>query len=179
MISRVEFTVLGLPQPQGSKTIVQRKGRRPVVREDNPETGPWRSTVTARAQEAMNGRQLRSGPLRLRAVFVFPRPAGHFGTGRNYDRLKSSAPLYCRTRPDVDKLLRAVGDALTGVVFRDDAQLVIVEAEKHYGEPPCAHVIVDELALDDDRVAEPPSASHAAEGPTGTSATHRENFPLI
>jgi crossover junction endodeoxyribonuclease RusA len=153
-LSRVEFTVLGEPQPKGSKTIVQQRGRRPRVIEDNPETLPWRQAVAAAALAAMNGRQLRSGPLRLRAVFVFPRPAGHWGTGRNESRLKPSAPLYCRTRPDVDKLLRAVGDALTGVVFRDDAQLVDVRAEKHYGEPPSAYVVVDELALDDDRAVE-------------------------
>lgn len=153
MISRVEFTVLGLPAPQGSKMVVQQKGRRPRVIEDNPDTKPWRQAVAAAALAAMDGRQLRSGPLQLRAVFVFPRPAGQFGTGRNHGRLKPSAPLYCRTRPDVDKLLRAVGDALTGIVFRDDAQLVIVQAEKHYGEPPCAHVVVEELALDDDRPA--------------------------
>lgn len=152
-LSRVEFTVLGLPQPQGSKTTIQQKGRRPRMIEDNPMTGPWRSTVAAAAQEAMAGRQLRSGPLRLRAVFVFPRPQGHFGTGRNEGILKASAPLYCRTRPDVDKLLRAIGDACTGLVFRDDAQIVIVQAEKHYGAPPCAHVVVEELALDDDRAA--------------------------
>jgi Holliday junction resolvase RusA-like endonuclease len=150
-VSRVEFTVLGLPQPQGSKTVVQQKGRRPRAIEDNPLTVPWRATVAAAAQAAMNGRQLRSGPLRMRVVFVFPRPAAHFGTGRNHGKLKASAPLYCRTRPDVDKLLRAIGDALTGLVFRDDAQVVIVSAEKHYGEPPCAHVTVDELALEDDR----------------------------
>lgn len=153
MISRVEFTVHGEPQPQGSKTIVQQRGRRPRVIEDNPETMPWRNAVAAAGAAAMNGRQLRSGPLRLRAVFVFPRPQAHFGTGRNNGRLKPSAPVYCRTRPDVDKLLRAVGDALTGVVFRDDAQLVIVQAEKHYGEPPCAHVVVEELTLEDDRPA--------------------------
>lgn len=152
-ISRVEFTVHGEPQPQGSKTIVQQRGRRPRVIEDNPETMPWRNAVAAAGAAAMNGRQLRSGPLRLRAVFVFPRPQAHFGTGRNAGRLKPSAPVYCRTRPDVDKLLRAVGDALTGVVFRDDAQLVIVGAEKHYGEPACAHIVVDELELEDDRSA--------------------------
>lgn len=155
-MTRVEFNVLGEPQPQGSKTTVVRAGRRPVMREDNPLTGPWRSTVTAAAVKAMGDRQLRSGPLRLRVVFVFPRPAGHWGTGRNAGRLKPSAPVYCRTRPDVDKLLRAVGDALTGVVFRDDAQVVIVAAEKHYGEPPCAHVVIEELALDDDRPAPEP-----------------------
>jgi len=132
--SRVEFTVLGKPAPQGSKTVGSSSSGRRFVREDNPATAPWKATG------------LLAGPLRLRVVFVFPRPAAHFGTGRNQGRLKPSAPLYCPTRPDLDKLLRAVGDALTGVVFRDDAQLVRVEAEKHYGEPPCAHVLVEELA---------------------------------
>lgn len=152
-ISRVEFVVLGTPQPQGSKTAIQQRGKRPRVIEDNPQTGPWRQVVAAAALEAMDGRGLRSGPLRLRAVFVFRRPAGHFGTGRNAGKLKASAPLYVPKRPDLDKCLRAIGDALTGVVFRDDAQIVISIAEKHYGEPECAHVLVEELALEDDRAA--------------------------
>jgi Holliday junction resolvase RusA-like endonuclease len=150
-MTRVEFTVLGEPQPQGSKTVVQRKGRRSVVREDNPDTEPWRATVAAAAVKAMDGRQVRTGPLRMTVTFVFRRPGGHWGTGRNAGRLKPSAPLYVRTRPDVDKLLRAVGDAISGIVCRDDAQLVVVHAEKHYGEPACAHLVVEELALEDDR----------------------------
>jgi Holliday junction resolvase RusA-like endonuclease len=153
MADRVEFTVLGEAQPQGSKTVGRNHAGDSYVREDNPKTQPWRQAVAAAATAAMDGRQVRTGPVELRIVFVFPRPQGHFGTGRNAGRLKPSAPLYVRTRPDVDKLLRAIGDALTGVVFRDDAQAVIVRAEKHYGEPPCAHVIVEELALNDDRPA--------------------------
>lgn len=154
---RVTFTVLGEPQPQGSKTTVVRKGKRPVMREDNPLTEPWRATVAAAAQRAMDGRQVRTGPLRLTATFVLPRPKGHWGTGRNSGILKPSSPLYVRTRPDVDKLLRAVGDAITGIICRDDSQLVIVHAEKHYGEPACAHIVVDELDLTDDRPVEEPA----------------------
>jgi Holliday junction resolvase RusA-like endonuclease len=151
-VSRVEFTVLGEPQPQGSKTVIQQKGRRPRMIEDNPLTEPWRATIAKAAHAAVDGGELMTGPLRLRVVFVFPRPKGHFGTGRNEGTLKPSAPLYVRTRPDVDKLLRAVGDAITGIVCRDDAQLVEVRAEKHYGEPPCAHVVVDQLDPADDRI---------------------------
>jgi crossover junction endodeoxyribonuclease RusA len=153
MTSRVAFTVLGDPQPQGSKTVVQSKGRRPRTIEDNPLTMPWRQAVAATALEAMGDRQLRTGPLKLTATFVLKRPASHWGTGRNHGQLKPSAPIYCPTRPDADKLLRAIGDALTGVVFRDDVQLVIVHAEKHYGAPACAHIVVEELALEDDRPA--------------------------
>jgi Holliday junction resolvase RusA-like endonuclease len=153
-MNRVEFTVLGEPQPQGSKTVIQQKGRRPRMIEDNPDTAPWRERVERAARAAMDGRQVRTGPQRLSVTFVFRRPAGHYGTGRNAGRLKPSSPLYVRTRPDVDKLLRAVGDAITGIVCRDDSQLVVVHAEKHYGEPACAHVVVEELALEDDRAVE-------------------------
>jgi crossover junction endodeoxyribonuclease RusA len=114
---------------------------------------PWRTAVAAAATTAMDGHELMTGPLQLKVVFVFARPGGHFGTGRNASRLKPSAPAYRDSAPDVDKLLRAIGDALTGVVFRNDAQLVIVQAEKHYGEPPAAHVVVDEISSDDDRPA--------------------------
>jgi Holliday junction resolvase RusA-like endonuclease len=150
--------VLGEPQPQGSKTVIQQKGRRPRMIEDNPGTAPWRERVERAAAAAMTGRHsgyprdLLTGPLELRVTFVFRRPAGHFGTGRNAGRLKPSAPLYVRTRPDVDKLLRAIGDAITGTVCRDDAQLVIVHAEKHYGESACAHIVVEELAVEEDRL---------------------------
>jgi crossover junction endodeoxyribonuclease RusA len=160
MLSRVAFTVMGEPQPQGSKTVIQQKGRRPRMIEDNPDTAPWRERVERAAREAMtmHGDEGTSwfappltGAVELRVVFVFRRPAGHYGTGRNAGRLKPSSPLYVRTRPDVDKLLRAIGDALSGTVCRDDAQVVRVRAEKHYGEQALAHIVVEELALEDDR----------------------------
>jgi crossover junction endodeoxyribonuclease RusA len=116
------------------------------MRESNPATAPWRSTVAAAAIEAMDGRPQLAGPLELRALFVFARPSSHFGTGRNHERLKPSAPIYRWTKPDLDKLLRAIGDALTGIVYRDDARITIVRAEKHYGDGPAfAHIVVTEL----------------------------------
>jgi crossover junction endodeoxyribonuclease RusA len=139
-MTQLAITILGEPAPQGSKT---RAGT--GMREANPATAPWRATVTAAASEAMTGRLPLVGPLEIRAVFVFPRPASHWGTGRNIQRLKPSAPAYRSSKPDLDKLLRAIGDALTGIAFRDDAQLVIVRAEKHYGSPPCAHIEVSEI----------------------------------
>lgn len=140
-MSKIAFTVLGEPAPQGSKVRVHARG----LREANPATAPWRATVASAALEAMDVEPTLIGPLELRATFVFHRPAAHFGTGRNAGTLKTSAPAYRSKTPDIDKLLRAIGDALTGIVWRDDAQVVIVHAEKHYGSPPCAHIVVEEL----------------------------------
>src|SRR5262245_27972633 len=127
---RVEFTVLGEPVPQGSMRSLG--AGRPTVHANRRELEPWRQAVAAAALEAIRGRPILVGPLELRATFVCARPKSHYRTGRHAGELKPSAPAYSATRPDLDKLLRSIGDALTGIAFRDDAQLVVVHAEKHY-----------------------------------------------
>ena len=42
--------------------------------------------------------------------------------------------LFCNKRPDIDNLLKAVFDALNGVLYRDDAIILKVSAKKAYGE---------------------------------------------
>ena len=72
----------------------------------------------------------------LQACFWLPRPKGHFGTGKNAGKLKKSAPLYCSTKPDLDKLLRAVCDALwQSGVLSSDALITKITSEKRYGDP--------------------------------------------
>ena len=141
MNRRLELTVVGTPVPQGSKTFVPTAAGGRAKESNEKALKPWRASVAAAALDAMGELEPLVGPLELRAIFVFPRPKAHFGTGRNAGRLKPSAPSIVSTKPDLDKLVRAVGDALTGIVYRDDSQLAIVHAEKHYGTP-CAHLVV-------------------------------------
>ena len=49
------------------------------------------------------------------------------------------------TKPDLDKLERAIGDALTGIVFRDDSQIAWWSVWKVYGEPARAHIEIATL----------------------------------
>jgi crossover junction endodeoxyribonuclease RusA len=93
----------------------------------------------------MGGREPLAGALELRVVFGFPRPKSHYRTGRNVGELKIDAPRYCTTKPDADKLLRAIGDAVTGIVCRDDSQFVEITATKLYGSPR-AEISIDHLA---------------------------------
>lgn len=46
---------------------------------------------------------------------------------------KTAKQLYPSVRPDIDKLLRAVLDALTSVAYQDDSQVVSVTTTKVYG----------------------------------------------
>jgi Holliday junction resolvase RusA-like endonuclease len=142
----VAFVVDGAPAPQGSKVARTSRAGGTYVHESNrPALDAWRASVATRAREAMAGRPPLTGPLELDVAFMFGRPRAHYRTGKRAGELKASAPIYCSTRPDLDKLLRAVGDAITGIVVVDDAAIVEVRARKAYGSP-AAHIAVRVLS---------------------------------
>ncbi len=143
----IEFTVPGIPQPRGSKRAMpNRAGGRPLMVDTNAKSKPWMATVAAAASEAMKGRPLLGGPMQLQVSFCFPRPKSHFRTGKNANLLKATAPNEHDKKPDCDKLLRAIGDAMTGVVYFDDAQISEVLAAKHYGDAAYVQIVLTQLA---------------------------------
>ncbi|MEA2495595.1 MAG: hypothetical protein QOJ29_3506 [Thermoleophilaceae bacterium] len=135
------------PAPAGSKRAFQhpRTGRI-MVTDASKGSKPWQAEVRAAAAARFNGGGLITTPVRVEFVFYKPRPAGHYGTGRNAGTLKGSAPPFPATRPDVLKLARGVEDALTGIVWRDDAQIVSEHLEKRYGAPARCEVTVWSVA---------------------------------
>lgn len=144
---RAEFVVYGRPQPAGSKRAFKHAHTsRVIVVDDNPKSKTWKQEIAGAAHNALAGRALFDGPLVLEVTFVLKRPKGHYGTGRNASAVKPSAPAYPVTKPDTTKLIRCLEDALTGVLWRDDAQVVTQYAWKQYGEPECCEVTVRSLA---------------------------------
>lgn len=155
-MTRIAFTVHGHPEPAGSKRAVpiRRKagggwvatGQTAVI-DDNPKAKGWQSMVADAAVQAMIDTEdlpleMLEGPLGLAVRFTLKRPKGHFGTGRNANRVKDSAPWWPCVKPDTTKLLRGVEDALTGILWRDDAQVVEQTAVKVYGPQEGAQVVV-------------------------------------
>jgi Holliday junction resolvase RusA-like endonuclease len=152
----VTFTVLGVAAPQGSKKLNpifrgakgspdrQFVGTR--VGDDNPKTMPWRQDVAARAREAMLGAPQLLRSVILTVVFEFPRPKSHYRTGRYASELRADAPRHVATKPDLSKLVRAIEDAMTGIVWRDDSQVAAVRAMKVYSDQaPCARIVIQEM----------------------------------
>jgi Holliday junction resolvase RusA-like endonuclease len=133
----ITFTVYGEAKPAGSKrAFVNPKTGKPIVTDVSGKAGrTWRSDVKAAAVEAMDGRPPFDGPLSLSLVIYRERPRSHYGTGRNAGIVKSSAPDYPTTRPDLTKLLRGIEDALSGIVYRDDSLIVDQHVVKRFGQP--------------------------------------------
>ena len=72
----------------------------------------------------------------------------HYGTWKNEDKLKPSAPNWHKSKPDLNKILRSTEDALTGVLWIDDSQIAKIEILKMYGKQPGALIEVDYLDED-------------------------------
>lgn len=150
----LDITVYGDPAPQGSKRYlgVGSQGRVRMA-ESSKRVEPWRADIRAAIERKWQpvkdagGRLPYGGPVTVHLEFYLLRPAGHWGTGRNSHLLRPGAPSHPHGKPDVDKLARAVLDAIgsTGLVWADDAQVVQLSAIKIYcprgGQPGC-HITV-------------------------------------
>jgi Holliday junction resolvase RusA-like endonuclease len=129
------YTVPGRAHPAGSKRALPIKGGRFVVVDANRKVRDWQhrvATVVAEGRREAGKTDIIDGPVALLVEFIFERPKSHFGTGKNSDRVKPGSPEFHVSKPDVTKLVRAVEDALTGVVYRDDSQVVLTHAIKRY-----------------------------------------------
>ena len=76
------------------------------------------------------------GAISMTIEVYIDRPKSHFGTGRNSDKVKESAPAYPISRPDLDNYIKFVFDALNGVFYKDDSQVVHIESIKEYNQEP-------------------------------------------
>jgi Holliday junction resolvase RusA-like endonuclease len=156
----LEMTVAGRPEPAGSKTadpIMRRDGDgtvrpvldgrgRPVFRQRhaNPKTKPWMNRVAEQAAAMWGGRALLDGAVWVEILSLEPRPKSHYRTGRYSHLLHPDAPAYPHrtSTGDSDKLRRAVQDALTGVVYRDDKLVVDGGDRKDYWTSACCIIHV-------------------------------------
>lgn len=142
MEDRISFTVYCTPTPQGSKrgfVVPGKFGKKPraVITEDNKKTKPYRHAITQTVMQ-----ELISAPWcgKESAVWL---------TLNFYLAKPPSAPrkrFRPTVKPDVDKLVRATLDALTGVLFVDDAQVVELNASKNYGTPERVEIICRTMA---------------------------------
>jgi crossover junction endodeoxyribonuclease RusA len=132
----IKLVVYGLPVAQGSKRAFWKQGmKRAVITEDNSRVMPWRQEIKVGAMEQMRAHKLELSledvPCVVQCMFYFQRP-----------KSLKAAITQKTTKPDVDKLARAVLDALTGAVFADDGQVTELRSAKLFGTPPRAEITV-------------------------------------
>lgn len=145
----VDFEVRATPEPRGSKQAfviyADRKRKIPKrrpdgsimlnVTDDNPASKAWQRAVADAARTHFVGAPAAECALEFEFEFSVYRPESHWGSGRNAHLLRDLAPARPIVRPDALKYARGTEDALTGIVWRDDAQVVRLVVEKRYAVP--------------------------------------------
>lgn len=125
----LRFTVFGVAQAKGNMRALNIKGMKfPIVTDSNKSVKSWQQLIAEGASRALQAlpaseRGLLTEGVRLTVEFFLPRPKALMRRGVLVAHLK---------KPDTSKLIRAVEDALTEVVYLDDSQVVELLATKQY-----------------------------------------------
>jgi len=135
------FTVPGTPVAKGRARSVLRGG---TVGHYTPErTARYERHVRDECQLAMDGRRPYDGAVDLTLRIYMPIPVS-WPKDKREDA--AAGVVLPATRPDLDNVIKAVTDGMTGVAWLDDAQIVRILARKLYDLDPRVEIHVREAA---------------------------------
>lgn len=135
------FTVNGAPKGKGRPRFA-RSGNR-IITYTPPETVDYENVVKAAAMQAMRGRKPVDMPCEVRIMAVFPIPKSWSAAKKSQARLERILPA---KKPDADNIIKIICDALNGIAWRDDSQVVRAFVSKCYDDKPRVEVTVMECA---------------------------------
>ena len=136
-MTTITFTVPGTPIAKGRPRATTIGGH---ARMYTPaKTVRYESDVALFAAQAMAGRPPVDGPCIVIVSAVMPVPASW---PKSKQRAALAGDLYPTGKPDLDNLLKAIGDGANGVIWTDDSRIVDLHITKRYGLTPGVHVVV-------------------------------------
>ena len=141
----IRIVVPGQPVGKGRPKAARRrkKGGGDYIAMITPgKTANYENLVKLVAYQAMNGRQLINGAVRLSIRLEVSIPSSW---SMKKQQKALSKQLFPTTTPDTDNCVKAISDAINGVVWKDDKQVVELFVVKRYSLTPCAIVTILEL----------------------------------
>lgn len=164
MARKITFEVHGEQAPCGSKKGYPR-GRRVIIVDANKNAPKWKAIVAEAARKAakkvLAAGEFLQGPLSMSITFQRKRPRGHL-TKKGLP--SSQWREYPSVTPDTTKLIRGTEDAMTEIIYKDDAQIVSQRAYKVYGDEYLTKISVEEMCANG-------SPASTETPPTGSAAS--------
>jgi Holliday junction resolvase RusA-like endonuclease len=139
MTGSVYFVVTGKPVGKGRPRASTRGGF--VRMYTDAKTLGYEAAIADEAARAMSGAEPFETPMQMQVSCYYPIPKSW------PKKIKQEAideEVFPKVKPDLDNVVKAVLDALNGVVYRDDAQVVNLVATKRYATEPRVEVYIFE-----------------------------------
>ncbi len=135
----LEFFVPGPPVGKGRPRLSARGG---FARAYTPaKTRQAEAEIASVASVAMGGRPPSESPVAVGIVAVHPVPQ----SWTKARKLAAMSGELVPARPDLDNVGKAVLDAMNGITYADDVQVIRLTLEKEFGAVPGVHVVVREI----------------------------------
>lgn len=139
-IMEIKITVLGEPKPQPRHRHYRRGTFIGIYDPAAEDKKSFLQLVLEQAPE-----KPFNEPLCVDITFYFSRPKSHYGTGKNKNKLKLSAPKYHIVTPDRDNLEKFVADSMNKVFWRDDSIICDGCIRKLYSNMPRIEIEIKTL----------------------------------
>ena len=133
----MRFTVFGKPEGKARPRVVKGHAYTPE------KTAAYEALVQAAFLAGNPGAQPLQGAVQVEIIAFYAVPASASKAKKEQMRNNEVRPV---TRPDWDNVSKAVCDALNGIAWKDDSQIVEARVEKRYGLTPMVCVKIEEVA---------------------------------
>ena len=145
-MSEIRIVVPGNPVGKGRPRAFQTRGARRTIKMHTPEkTRAYEQAIALAGKLAMQGREPLGGPVAMRLDIFMPIPASWSKAKREAALLSSVMPI---SKPDASNVLKAVEDAMNGIAYIDDSQIIDVWVRKRYSHEPRIELAVSQY-IDD------------------------------
>ena len=117
-MAEIKFKIIGKPIPKGRPRFFRAGAH--VGTYTPTKTRKWEEFVRFQAVQ-YRPKKLWEGPISMALTFMMPRP-----------KSLPKKVVYHIKKPDLDNLAKSIKDALQGIIYKTDSQIIILNLEKKY-----------------------------------------------
>ncbi len=125
-MKQAKFKIEGKPVPQKR----HRMGRGFSYDPSAPDKKRVRTEIIFQNRK----KNIHKGDVSMFITFHMQRPKSHYRTGKFKEFLKKGSPYKHTSKPDIDNLIKFIMDCCSGILYKDDNQVVNITANKQYAK---------------------------------------------
>ena len=137
----IQFTVYGTPVGKGRPKFSTFNGHATAY--TPAKTVNYENLVKLSYQQQCNNKPYEKDvPLKAEIAAYFPIPKS---TSKKKREAMLNGEIYHTKKPDADNIVKCILDALNGIAYYDDSQVVYVRCKKNYSDEPRAEITIREI----------------------------------